>query len=299
VSVATHLRLRYALRETGSNLRRNLLLTTASILTVAVSLSLAGAAFLLRYGVDNATARWQEGIEFEVFLDTDSTAQQSEHIADELNGEERIERIEFVSQDEQYELFKVLFADRPEYVEHVSAEDLPPSYRVEPEEIDADAIRRLGDRFEEQPGVREVAFAEETVRDLLRVSSVTQSVIFGVAAVLSLAAALLIFNTIRMAIFARRREIEVMKLVGATNWFIRIPFMLEGLVQGLVGAGVAFGTVYFLRGAAEEGVRQIDLFKGFVVLGSQVATTGVFTVLLGAVIGAIGAGVAVTRFLDV
>ena len=299
MSLATHLRLRYALRETGSNLRRNLLLTSASMLTVAVSLSLAGAAFLLRYGVDNATARWQEGIEFEVFLDTDATPQQSERIADELNGSSDVERIEFVSQDEQYDLFKVLFADRPEYVEHVSAEDLPPSYRVEPKEIDADAIRRLGDRFEDQPGVREVAFAEETVRDLLRVSSVTQSVIFGVAAVLSLAAALLIFNTIRMAIFARRREIEVMKLVGATNWFIRIPFMLEGLVQGLVGAGVAFGTVYFLRGAAEEGVRRIDLFKGFVVLGSQVATTGGFTLLLGAIIGAIGAGVAVTRFLDV
>ena len=299
MSVTTHLRLRYALRETGSNLRRNLLLTSASMLTVAVSLSLAGAAFLLRYGVDNATARWQEGIEFEVFLDTDATPQQSETIADELNGDARVERIEFVSQDEQYDLFKVLFADRPEYVEHVSAEDLPPSYRVEPREIDADAIRRLGDRFEGQAGVREVAFAEETVRDLLRVSSVTQSVIFGVAAVLSLAAALLIFNTIRMAIFARRREIEVMKLVGATNWFIRIPFMLEGLVQGLVGAGVAFATVYFLRGAAEEGVRRIDLFKGFVVLGSQVATTGAFTLLLGAVIGAIGAGVAVTRFLDV
>jgi len=299
MSVTTHLRLRYALRETASNLRRNLLLTSASMLTVAVSLSLAGAAFLLRYGVDNATARWQEGIEFEIFLDTDATSQQSEAIADELNGDRQVERIEFVSQDEQYDLFKVLFADRPEYVEHVAAEDLPPSYRVEPREIDADAIRRLGDRFEGEPGVREVAFAEETVRDLLRVSSVTQSVIFGVAAVLSLAAALLIFNTIRMAIFARRREIEVMKLVGATNWFIRIPFMLEGLVQGLVGAGVAFGTVYFLRGAAEEGVRRIDLFKGFVVLSSQVATTGGFTLLLGAIIGAIGAGVAVTRFLDV
>ncbi|MCI3948172.1 MAG: cell division protein [Acidimicrobiales bacterium] len=299
MSLATHLRLRYALRETGSNLRRNLLLTSASMLTVAVSLSLAGAAFLLRYGVDNATARWQEGIEFEVFLDTDATPQQSERIANELNGNDQVERIEFVSQDEQYDLFKVLFADRPEYVEHVSAEDLPPSYRVEPKDVDADVIRRLGDRFEGQAGVREVAFAEETVRDLLRVSSVTQSVIFGVAAVLSLAAALLIFNTIRMAIFARRREIEVMKLVGATNWFIRIPFMLEGLVQGLVGAGVAFGTIYFLRGAAEEGVRRIDLFKGFVVLGSQVATTGGFTLLLGALIGALGAGVAVTRFLDV
>jgi len=299
MNLATHLRTRYALRETGSNLRRNLLLTSASMLTVAVSLSLAGAAFLLRYGVDNATSRWKEGIEFEVFLDVDATAQESDHIAAELNRDPEVQRIEFVSQDEQYDLFKVLFADRPEYVDHVSAADLPPSYRVEPNVADADAIRDLGDKFEGQPGVREVAFAEETVRDLLRVSRVTQSVIFGVAAVLSLAAALLIFNTIRMAIFARRREIEVMKLVGATNWFIRVPFMLEGLVQGLVGGAVAFATVYFLRGAAEEGVRRIDLFKGFVVLGSQVATTGVFTLLLGALIGAIGAGVAVTRFLDV
>ena len=94
-----------------------------------------------------------------------------------------------------------------------------------------------------------------------------------------LAAALLIFNTIRMAIFARRREIEVMKLVGATNWFIRIPFMLEGLVQGLLGAGVRLRAVYFLRNGGRGGLRRIDLFQGFVVLGSQVATTGTFTLL--------------------
>jgi cell division transport system permease protein len=265
-----------------------------------VSLSLAGAAFLLRYGVDNATARWQEGIEFEVFLNTDATPQQNEAIADELNTSDDVERIEFVSQDEQYDLFKVLFADRPEYVDHVSASDLPPSYRVEPKEIDADAIRRLGDRFEGEPGVREVAFAEETVRDLLRVSSVTQSVIFGVAAVLSLAAALLIFNTIRMAIFARRREIEVMKLVGATNWFIRVPFMVEGLAQGVVGAAASFALIYFLSDPLSTWiVDNFDQFAGFILHRGEVMTTGVITVAVGSAIGAGSAGVAVTRFLDV
>ena len=91
-----------------------------------------------------------------------------------------------------------------------------------------------------------------------------------------------------------------MKLVGATNWFIRVPFMIEGLIQGLVGAGVAAGMVFFLSDRAEEALgRQDGLFQDFVVLSSQVVTTGTFTLVLGAALGAAAAGVAVTRFLDV
>ncbi|MBW3611476.1 MAG: ABC transporter permease [Actinobacteria bacterium] len=289
----------YALRETLQNLRRNLVLTGASMLTVAVSLSLVGAAFLLGYGVDNVTQRWQGGIEFEIFLNENITPEQQARIQRELDASPDVERSQFVSQQEQYELFRVLFAEQPEYLETVTAEVLPPSFRVEPNIADADVIRALGDRFQAEPGVREVVFAEETVRTLLRVSGIAQSIIFAVAAVLLFAAALLIFNTIRTAIFARRREIEVMKLVGATNWFIRVPFMLEGLIQGVVGASVAFGIVYLVRNAAQDAVRSVPLFDAFIVVTSQVATTGILTLLLGAAIGAVGAGVAVTRFLDV
>lgn len=292
-------KLAYALRETVQNLRRNLVLTGASMMTVAVSLSLVGAAFLLGYGVDNVTQRWQGGIEFEIFLNENVTPEQRDRIQRELDANPDVERAEFVSQEQQFELFKVLFADQPEYLETVTAEVLPPSFRVEPSIADADVIKALGDRFEAEPGVKTVVFAEETVRTLLRVSGITQSVIFTVAAVLLFAAALLIFNTIRTAIFARRREIEVMKLVGATNWFIRVPFMLEGLLQGLAGASVAFGIVYLVRNAAQDAIRGVPLFDGFVVVSSQVATTGILTLLLGAGIGAIGAGVAVTKFLDV
>ncbi|MBW3546899.1 MAG: ABC transporter permease [Actinobacteria bacterium] len=292
-------KLAYALRETVQNLRRNLVLTGASMMTVAVSLSLVGASFLLGYGVDNVTQRWQGGIEFEIFLNEAVTPEQRDRIQRELEVNPDVARAEFVSQEQQFELFKVLFADQPEYLETVTAEVLPPSFRVEPSIADADVIKALGDRFEAEPGVKTVVFAEETVRTLLRVSGITQSVIFTVAAVLLFAAALLIFNTIRTAIFARRREIEVMKLVGATNWFIRVPFMLEGLLQGLAGASVAFGIVYLVRNAAQDAIRGVPLFDGFVVVSSQVATTGVLTILLGAGIGAIGAGVAVTKFLDV
>src|SRR4051812_25202657 len=232
------IKLDYATRETASNLRRNLLLTTASVLTVAVSLSMVGVAFLLRDGVDNATRRWKNGVEFEIFLNLDVTPEQQASIERQLTDNPDIapEGVKFVSQAEQYELFKVYFNDQPEYLQNVKAEDLPASYRVKPAVDDVDVIRGLGEHYEGVAGVKQVEFAADTVDTVLRLSSGLQIGMIIVAIVLLFAASLLIFNTIRMAIFARRREIEVMKLVGATNWFIRVPFMLEGLIQGLLGA---------------------------------------------------------------
>jgi len=291
----------YAARETASNLRRNLLLTTASMLTVAVSLSMVGVALLVRYGVDNATKRWKNGVEFEIFMNLDVTPEQQTAIERALLENPNVDPdgVRFVSQQEQYELFKVYFNDQPEYLQNVSAEDLPASYRVKPNVDDVDVIRALGDQFERQPGVKQVEFAADTVDTVLTVSRFLQAVMAVIALVLLFASALLIFNTIRMAIFARRREIEVMKLVGATNWFIRVPFMLEGLVQGVFGALVAFGIVSFVANVGEERIREIDLFVGFQILGGQVTSSGLVLLLIGAGIGAAGAGVAVTRFLDV
>ena len=295
------IKLDYAARETASNLRRNLLLTTASMLTVAVSLSMIGIALLLRYGVDNATQRWKNGVEFEIFLNLDVTPEQQAHIESELIGDRDVAAggVRFVSQREQYELFKQYFSDQPEYLQNVKAEDLPSSYRVKPNANDVDVIRAVGDRFEAQPGVKQVEFARDTVDTVLRLSSGLQKAMFIVAGVLLFAAALLIFNTIRMAIFARRREIEVMKLVGATNWFIRIPFMLEGLIQGVLGAATAFLLVFILRNVAEDRISSFDLFQGFQILTGQVSATGLILLGFGSAIGALGAGVAVTRFLDV
>ena len=289
----------YVVRETLSNLWRNLLLTSASMLTVAVSLSLVGAALLLRQGVDNATVQWRGGIEFSIYMTTDATPDQSDAIERDLRRSPDVKDVIYVSQEEAYEEFKVLFSDSPDMVDNVSADVLPPSYRVVPAIDDADAITALGKRFEGKPGVKEVVLAEETIDTILKVARTLQFAIVMVALVLLLSAALLIFNTIRMAIFSRRREIEVMKLVGATNWFIRVPFMLEGLVQGLVGASVSFLVIWGLRTAVLDWVRDFDLFRSFIVSSSQVAGTGIFMLGVGAGIGAIGAGVAVTRFLDV
>ena len=290
---------RYAIRETLQNLRRNLLLTTASMLTVAVSLSFVGGALLFRSGVDNATKSWEEGVEFEVFMDVDATPDQQADVERALSQHPDVSRVEFFSKQEQYELFKNLFANRPEYIDNVTADNLPTSYRVEPRVADADVIRAIGDRFEDEAGVREVLFAEDSVRDVLKVSRYAQLGLLGLAFFVLFAAALLIFNSIRMAIFSRRREIEVMKLVGATNWFIRVPFMIEGLLQGLLGAGLAFAAVYFGSAFFVDWVGRFDLFSAFVLLTAQVLGTGALMLAVGAAVGAASAGVAVTRFLDV
>ncbi len=290
---------RYAVRETLQNLRRNLLLTTASMLTVAVSLSFVGGALLFRSGVDNATKSWEEGVEFEVFMDVDATPDEQARVERELSRDPDVSRVEFFSKQEQYELFKNLFANRPEYIDNVTADNLPTSYRVEPRVADADLIRAIGDRFEVEAGVREVLFAEDSVRDVLNVSRYAQLGLLGLAVFVLFAASLLIFNSIRMAIFSRRREIEVMKLVGATNWFIRVPFMIEGLLQGLLGAGLAFAAVYFGSAFFVDWVGRFELLSAFVLVTAQVLGTGALMLAVGAAVGATSAGVAVTRFLDV
>ncbi|MBV8296488.1 MAG: FtsX-like permease family protein, partial [Acidimicrobiia bacterium] len=146
---------------------------------------------------------------------------------------------------------------------------------------------------------RDVVYAKDTVKALLSVTRYAQLLIWSVAIVLLAAASLLILNTIRMAIYSRRREVAVMKLVGATNWFIRVPFMFEGLVQGLIGAAAAFGVVFIVRNFAQHAVRHVELFREFAVSTNEVIGTGIFLIVVGMIVGALGSAVAVTRFLDV
>jgi cell division transport system permease protein len=160
-------------------------------------------------------------------------------------------------------------------------------------------IAQIGDRFKNQEGVKEVVYGKAAVDALLKVTRALQLGLLVFAGVLLLSSGLLILNTIRMAIYNRRREVAVMKLVGATDWFIRVPFMVEGLLQGLVGGLFAFAFVYTLRNLLSHVARNNSLFRQLVVTSSEALGTGTFIVVVGAAIGAIGSAVAVTRFLDV
>jgi cell division transport system permease protein len=296
------MKLDYIVRETSSNLGRNFTITLASVMTVAVSLALVGASLMLRTGVENATQRWQGGIEFVVFLRPDATEDQIAAIARDLEDSPDVADIEFVDKEAAFEEFKVLFSDSPEMVTSVQPEDLPPSFRVEPVDKDVLAVEALGSQFSDKSGVDSVVFASETIRLIQQLSSRLTVGIFVIAAFLLGAAGLLILNTIRMAMFARRREIEVMKLVGATNWFIRVPFMLEGLIQGVLGAAAAIIALAVFKPFFQEWLpnpEDFPLVSGFLVSGGELTAIFVLLGVVGILIGAVGAGIAVTRFLDV
>ena len=293
------LKVDYVGREVFINLRRNVTLTVATIVTVVVSLSLVGAALLVRQGNDRATARFQGGIEFIVFVDPEAPPEADAAIGDALDESPQVDRVTYIDQEEAYEEFQTLFEDSPEMVENVTPDILPPSYRVVPRDTDADAITALGETFENRPGVKDVVFAAEAIKEL-QDAAARESTFYLIGAVILLAAALLlIVNTIRTAMFARRREIEVMKLVGATNWFIRVPFMIEGVIQGLVGALIAAVVVWriapLLEGPAQDG----SALQDFLIVNSDIWGTNMVVVALGIVVGLVGSFVAVTRFLDV
>ncbi|HUQ40815.1 MAG TPA: permease-like cell division protein FtsX [Acidimicrobiales bacterium] len=289
----------YVVRETVSNLRRNLLMTSAAVLTVIVSLSLLGGALLLKQGVSKATLQWRGGVELSIYLLPNASPSQSGAVERELKGLEEVKKVTYLDQQAAFKEFKTMFANDPDIVESLTPQDLPPAYRVVPKK--AEFVESIGDRFKKRPGVYDVVFAKDEVETLLKVTRALQVGIVSVAAVLLMSASLLILNTIRMAIFSRRREVGVMKLVGATNWFIRVPFMLEGLVQGMVGGIGAFFLIYIGRALVKRSIQgdQLQLINTMVPSGGDAIGTGIFLVIVGAVVGAVGSGIAVRRFLDV
>jgi cell division transport system permease protein len=168
--------------------------------------------------------------------------------------------------------------------------DMPSSFRCVPT-VPADAFT-VESMFKNQPGVYQVTAPEQQIRQMNHAIRVLQIVFLALAGVLLLSATVLILNTIRMAIFARRREVSVMKLVGATNWFIRIPYITEGFIQGLLGSGVAILAVTALH-------TWYPLHNEFRLNTSSLLGTNAVVLIVGVVIGSVGSAIAIRRFLDV
>jgi cell division transport system permease protein len=288
----------YVAKETASNLWRNRLMTIAAVLTVAVSLSLVGAALLLKQGAAQAEAEWQRGTEVMVWMKPTATTSETNAVGRELSALPYVNSCHF--RNHQYDYLEAKRLVGNVYVEAgVTPKQTPTSWRCTPAHPqDASAVIH---KFHGQPGVEQVTAPLSQIRTEQHVINILQWVFLLVALVLLVSAAVLILNTIRMAIFARRREVSVMKLVGATNWFIRLPFMSEGLVQGLLGSGVAAGIVYALHvvldrlGAKTSG----SVLAQMRMTGWEVFATDLVVIAIGVLIGTGGSALAITRFLDV
>ncbi len=292
----------YVVRETTANLTRNITLTVASVLTVFVSLAIVGTTVLVRQGAQNMTKQFEGGVEFIVYLEPGITDDQLASVEANLEDNPAIARTEYVDQDATFDLFKDLFKDNDVILQNVKATDLPTSFKVEPVDKSANNVSGLATEYRKRPNVYEVTAATDVIREMKGMTTFVNTALFGFAVFLLVASSLLILNTIRTAMFARRREIEVMKLVGATNWFIRIPFMLEGLVQGIIGGALAVGSVFLARRGIDDLLNRsngLSLLQTFTIESSDVTLACLVVVVIAIALSVLSSALATRRFLNV
>lgn len=287
-------------RELWYSLRRSPSLFIGTVGTIFISLTMLGGGLVIDAAVDNATQRWGDGVEFIVFMNPDATPDELEAVSGKLDQNPEIEDFTFFDKQQAFSEFQRIFSDS-DISDTVTEADLPPSFRVNPTRADSAVVETLADGFRDDPGVYRVVAAVDTIRDFENFTGGITTFFKGIAIFLLIFALLLVYNTIRMTIFARRREVEVMRLVGASNWYIRLPFMTEGVLQGILGGGftmVLLWLVNWLLGkvGGDSGFALLETLKA---TDLQVLGIGLVMTLLGAAIGAVASIVALSRFLDV
>ncbi|HEV3473477.1 MAG TPA: permease-like cell division protein FtsX [Actinomycetota bacterium] len=293
------MRIGYLLAETATNLKRNLLMSVAAVSTVTISLLLLGGVLLLGLVVENMTRSWEAKVEVSIFLLDDATEGEVQELTQTLTDMNEVTNVDYVSKAEAFEEFKEQWADQPEFWQNLPEDALPASLRVKL--TDAKYAEAVATVMEGAPGVDDVRFGGEIIRRLLQVNSLLRTITFVMSLVLLIASAALIANTIRVAIYARRDEIGIMKLVGATNWFIRVPFMMEGVFAALVGALIAGSIVLLSDLLLFSRMGEALPFLANVVSFSSSEIAWVLGILagVGALVGLVGSSMALRRFLEV
>ena len=298
-------RLAYTLRETWASFKRNVTLTVAAIITSAVSLLIFGLTLLMQQGFDNLLVQWEGDVEMIVYVNSGTTDEQRAVIENSLRAQQPQIIRDFNYCDVRCTLAEAerIYAGDPTTLELLNEDNIPTQYKVVPTNAsDIDSLRLLRDSLRELPSVPTIIFAEDTIDVISKLKGFVGFYTVMLSIALLFAAILLIWNTIRTAMYARRREIEVMKLVGATDWFIRVPFMLEGLFQGLIGSLGACGALWLINNRWTAGVKDFPDNSGFAALvvgDGHVVQTMLILLALGMLAGAIGSGIAASRFLDV
>jgi cell division transport system permease protein len=277
--------------------------------TVFISLFLLGGALLIGRQVGLVVDATTANVEVAVYLKDPVNLELVQRLKDKLSTVPAVADggVSYESKQQAYARFKDIFANQPAMVENVSPEALPASLRVKLDQPDqfAQVAAALGctqtptgDLTCTEPGIEHVADQRETLKRLFAVIRVFRVGVGAVAAVMMISAAALIANTVRMGLFARRKEIGIMKLVGATNWRIRIPFIVEALFEGMLGAAGAILALFILKVAFIDPLRgQIGFMP--LIRNSDIVTTIPWLIGAGALVAVVASLAAMRRFLDV
>ncbi|MFJ1539089.1 permease-like cell division protein FtsX [Micromonospora chalcea] len=228
------MRMKYVLSEVLVGLWRNVTMTIAMIITMAVSLFMLGGSGLLYQKVGDMKDLYYENVEVSIFLKTDATKEQVDALGQQLDQDPLVKDSTYVDKDQAYERFQQMYADAPDLVSAVKPDQLPESYRVKLN--DPEQYKAIYDKYKTAEGIDTIVDQSKLLDKVFGVLSGFQNGALAIAVVMAVAALLLVANTIQVAAYSKRREVAVMKLVGASNWFIQAPFVLEAVVAGLFGS---------------------------------------------------------------
>ena len=229
----------YVLKNTLLNMRRTPLLVFATIIAVLVSSFLVFTTLSARSIVENNTIRWQNGIHVVVFLDDRVTTTAHKQLQESLESYPEVRTVDYFSKLEAQEEFKALFKDQPELLAEVDYEILPSSLRINLN--DPSNYKLIIERLDGNPAVKEIRTSGEAIERLL---SLTDTLVISASAfaiLIGFAAFILIINTLRLAAYAKKKEIKIMRLIGASSTYIRLPFIFEAVIESLIGTSIAVG----------------------------------------------------------
>jgi cell division transport system permease protein len=293
-------KLRVVIAEAWRSLTASLSTTLAAALTVLIGMFLVG----LLIGLGTWARSWSEHakgqLDVNVYLCTqttcgsDVTVAQMNAVRTKLQSDPRVASVEFISKEKGLADLK---KTAPEMVEGVVVNPLPDAFKVKPRHGE-DVVGIANSLNPKPPGVEKVNFGKKTAKRILRVAHIFEVLSALAIVILLVAATILIGNTIRLSIFARRREIEVMKLVGASNWFVRGPFMVEGLLTGLIGAAAAVVLLFLGKELVlPTTIGRLDAGKDVNAIAFEY--TALLVLTLGLLLGAAGSSITMRRFLRV
>lgn len=289
----------YFFKAALENLRINRVMALFSLISLSLTLTLFGLFLLFYYNVQALLVSIQEGVHFSVYLSDPVRNDAVERIKEKLSADARILSFDYISKEEALKLFHKDFQE-DSLIKSLGANPLPASFEVkvkagyqEPQKLVA-----IIDPIKEMPGVEEVQYGSDWLENLNRFLRVLKMIGAGIGGFLAVAVMTIIANTVRLHFYNRKEEIEIMKLIGATHRFIKIPFFMEGSFMGLFSGGIAAALLFFIFHFSKTRLQAIGgIFGGAMELRFLPAELLLGLILAGGILGGIGSFISLTHLL--
>jgi cell division transport system permease protein len=284
-------------RRAASNLLRSPLLSLVSVLTIGFALFIGTAFVLGLFTARTLLASWGADATLTLYLDPATTDSQARSVYQQVSARGDVD-VQYVDAGTALQRLRADLGDMGTALEGLSKNPLPPSLEVRPHQtLAGPEVRVLAAELGQLPNVRDVEYGREWLDKLEALGGGMR--LFGAGALLAVlvAALLVVANTIRLAVYSRRDEIEIMKLVGATDAYVRAPFLMEGALQGLLGASVAVGSVFAVQYWLLPRLEQAFALAAGVAPPQMLPLHAAALLVFGAIVGLLGSWIAVGRFL--